>query len=384
MDQGTFDSAVTRLQELLGRLGSRRNLPHAVVAVERCDGSFRWTGAVGHANPDGTPMREDTPFNVASVTKLWIATIVMKLRERGRLTLDDPITAHLPAELVGGLHRLDGTDHTDAITVRNLLAHTSGLPDCLEERPRGRPTVIERLAREGDREWPIEDLLAIARQLRPHFPPQGPEARRVRARYSDTNFQLLIALIERVSGRPFPDAVEELLSRPLALRHTFHPARAPLDASTVPATIWFRDRPLIIPKALASVGDLYSTVGDTSTFLRALLDGRVFEDPASWDEMRRGWIRFGLPRDRAALRSPSWPIEYGLGTMRFRFPFPRVRTPGGTQPTLIGHTGSTGSWLFHCPELDLVLSGTVDQVTAGAVPYRFVPKVLRVFAARSR
>jgi D-alanyl-D-alanine carboxypeptidase len=97
--------------------------------------------------------------------------------------------------------------------------------------------------------------------------------------------------------------------------------------------------------------------------------------------MQQRWNRFGLPLDAAALRAPSWPIEYGLGLMRFQLP--RFLTPLHPMPAVIGHTGSTGSWLFHCPELDVRIAGTVNQATAGAVPYRFVPKLLRALDPRS-
>ena len=100
--------------------------------------------------------------------------------------------------------------------------------------------------------------------------------------------------------------------------------------------------------------------------------------------MQSEWRRFGFPRDAAALRAPSWPIEYGLGIMRFHDPLlkliarmPRVIRPVYPAPPVVGHSGSTGSWLFHCPELDLLMSGTVDQATAGRVPYRLVPKILK-------
>jgi len=368
-----------RLRGLLDRLASRKHVEHAIVAVERLDGSFRWIGVAGNASPVGTPMREDTPFHLASVTKLFIAAAVMKLRERGRVGLDEPISAYLPETLIGGLHRKDGVDRTGDITVRNLLGHTSGLPDCLEERPKGGRSLIERVVREGDMAWTVEDLARIVRDdLTPHFPPQREGAKRQRARYSDTNYQLLIAIVEAVTGLPLDRAFEELLFGPLGLRHTFLPGHAPPEPTPEPATLWFRDRPLQIPLALRSFGDLYGTAGDTLAFLRGLVRGEVFDDPATLAEMQRRWIRFGLPHDRAALRTPGWPIEYGLGMMRFRFRLPRVRTPSGERPALIGHTGSTGSWLFHCPQLDLLLSSTVDQATAGAVPFRFVPKLLRV------
>jgi D-alanyl-D-alanine carboxypeptidase len=91
--------------------------------------------------------------------------------------------------------------------------------------------------------------------------------------------------------------------------------------------------------------------------------------------MQSRWIRFGFPTDRAALRAPNWPIEYGLGIKRFRLP--RVLTPFSPVPPVIGHTGSTGTWLFYCPDLEVFIAGAVNQVTAGPAPYRLLPKVLR-------
>jgi D-alanyl-D-alanine carboxypeptidase len=72
---------------------------------------------------------------------------------------------------------------------------------------------------------------------------------------------------------------------------------------------------------------------------------------------------------------PGWPMEYGLGMIRYRLP--RLFTPFKPVPEVVGHSGVTGSWLFHCPELDIITAGTVDQATAAALPYRFVPRLLR-------
>jgi CubicO group peptidase (beta-lactamase class C family) len=312
------------------------------------------------------------------VTKLHIAAVVMKLCETRQIGLGEPITGCLPPELTEGLHRIDGVDRTGSISVRNLLGHTSGLPDYLEERRPGARSLVEDIVEDGDREWTIDDIVRIVRELTPHFPPQGPEADRPRARYSDTNYRLLVAIVEQVTGRPMHDVLDELILRPLGLERTWLPGHPP-PAGPVPepATLWFGDRTLDIPLAMASFGDLYSTVDDTLRFLRALVRGELFDEQATLAAMRSRWIRFGIPKDRAAIRSPQWPIEYGLGQLRFRFRLPRVRTPGGEVPTLVGHSGSTGSWLFHCPQLDVLLSGTVDQATAGMVPFRFLPKLLR-------
>jgi D-alanyl-D-alanine carboxypeptidase len=62
--------------------------------------------------------------------------------------------------------------------------------------------------------------------------------------------------------------------------------------------------------------------------------------------------------------------------MRFRLP--RLLTPGGAMPPVLGHTGSTGCWLFYCPEWDVLMSGSVEEATAGATPFRIVPRILRI------
>jgi D-alanyl-D-alanine carboxypeptidase len=112
------------LDEALERLVARQGVHHAVLAVERGDRSLTWAGAAGEAEPGGPPMRPDTPFHYASVTKLYTATAVMQLWEQGSVDLDATITAYLPADLTDGLHRLDGVDRSEQVTVRHLLSHT--------------------------------------------------------------------------------------------------------------------------------------------------------------------------------------------------------------------------------------------------------------------
>lgn len=373
-----FDRVAERLRGLLQRLMSRRDIPHVILAVESEDGRFRWCETAGDAAPDGTPMRRDTPFHTASIDKLYTATVVMKLRERGQIDLDEPLGAYLPQTLIRGLHRIGGIDHTDAVTIRHLLSHTSGLADYLEERPKGGQSLMERLLAGGDMAWGIEEIVRIVRDdLPPHFPPQPADAPRQRARYSDTNFQLLNAIIEAVTAQSFHRAFEEMVFRPLKLHHTHvYGLAKPLAPTAEPAVVWAGNRPLNLPLALQSFPSVYSTVGDCLAFLRALVSGTVFDDAATYASMQSRWNRFGLPLDAAALRAPGWPIEYGLGLMRFRLP--RWLTPLRPLPAVIGHTGSTGCWLFHCPSLALLLCGTVDQATAGAVPYRVVPRMLRI------
>jgi D-alanyl-D-alanine carboxypeptidase len=356
-----------RLDAVLERLVSRRGITHAVAGVATLDGSFRWHAAAGTARPDGTPMRPQTPFFLASVTKLYIATAVLQLVERGEVDLDAPFTAYLPAEVTAGLHRLDGVDHTPAITVRHLLSHTSGLPDFLEDRPKGGRSWYRELMDGRDRAWTFQDVVTRTRdELTPRFAPQDLGAPRQRARYSDTGFQLLIAIVEAVTGQGLQTVFEQRILRPLGLRQTYLPGRSrPLDPAPLPAVVYDRRRPLEIPRALVSCLDLVGTVDDTERFLRAFVRGELFADPGTVAVTQERWNRIG------------YPLRYGLGTMRF--PINRLMGPGRRPATLIGHSGATGSWAFHCPELDVLLTGTVDQVRGRAVPFRAMARFLQAY-----
>jgi D-alanyl-D-alanine carboxypeptidase len=164
------------------------------------------------------------------------------------------------------------------------------------------------------------------------------------------------------------------------MRHTYFAGRSrPLDPTPEPTVLRAGGEPLDIPRLMASIHGMYSTGADLLAFLRGLLHGRLFDDPATLHAMQSTWRRFGFPRDRASLRQPNWPIEYALGTMRFRVP--RIFAPLHPVPAVVGHSGSTGTWLFYCADWDVLLTGSVDEISAGAVPYRVVPKILTILRA---
>ena len=70
-------------------------------------------------------------------------------------------------------------------------------------------------------------------------------------------------------------------------------------------------------------------------------------------------------------------IHYGLGTMYFNVH--RLMTGGRAPLTLVGHAGGTGTWLFHCPELDVHLAGTIDQSKGAAIPFRYLAGFLNAW-----
>lgn len=378
---------VRRLEALLDGLIERKEIHSAVLSVVSGDGAFRWAGARGAMSPDGTPMLPTTPWFIASITKIFIASTVLRMVEERELALEDRLVDRLAASVTDRLHVLDGEDRTDRITVEHLLGHTSGLADFIEDYPAtrrdeeaDRRSLVEILVEDGDRAWTLEDTaLWVRERLAPHFAPQPLDARRVRSRYSDTNYQLLVGIIEARRDAPFFQVLGDLILDPLGLKDTWLPGH-PRGSAPEPdvAALYAGMEVVRFPSFLASIGDLNSTCEDLSRFFRAVVGRRLFRDPGTWRRMQARWRRFSLPLDRAALRQPSWPIEYGLGIMRFRLP--RFLTPFRPVPQVIGHTGSTGTWLFHAPEPGLFLAGAVNQITAGAIPFKVVPGILRVVA----
>ena len=133
---------------------------------------------------------------------------------------------------------------------------------------------------------------------------------------------------------------------------------------------WAGDAPLDRPLALRSFRDLFSTAEETLRCLRALVTGELFDDPATAKRMWQQWNSLGFSLIPTAA---GWPIEYGLA---MRFQAPRLLKPFLPIPTLIGHTGVFGSWLVYAPDSDLYLTGTVDQLTAPAVPFKKLPRLV--------
>ncbi|GAB3662222.1 serine hydrolase domain-containing protein [Glycomyces tarimensis] len=340
---------------------------HANLAIADGKGKLRWSAASGPVGAGDRPLSPDTPFFIASITKRFIITLVLQAHERGEIDLGSPIGGYLPTETITGLHVLGGIDRTSAITVRHLASHTSGLPDHFEKRSGG-PSLYERLAAGQDVAWTFEDMVRTTReQQRPHFAPQNLAAARQKARYSDTGFQLLIRIVESATNRSFADLVRERILRPLGLGRTWLPKqRQPDSATAAPSPLYMKERRVELPSLIESSNDMFSTTGDLLLFQRSLLNGELFDDARTTALLteRRNRLR-NIP-----------VLQYGLGTMFFKVG--RLMSSGRRAVTLVGHSGATGTWLFHCPELDLHLVGTVDQTEGAAVPFRFMARCLNV------
>lgn len=364
-----------KLQTLIENVvSSDKLIQNAVLGVAHDDSEFRWSGAAGCADQARrTPMQPETPFFLASITKMYTASAIMILQERGKLLLGDKISNHLPSALIQGLHRYKGTDYTQRLTIRHLISHTSGLADYSLDRPKHGKNLFERLFTEGDRAFTLQNVVSMVRDdLTPKFPPAVPDQNtglhlRAKAHYSDTNYQLLGAIIEAVTERPLHAVFEDFFFRPLNLTQTYLRGYPRISAAPEPAAIFYKDRALHIDLAMKSVsaqGGLVSTISDSLRFLKALTQGELFARKDTFQTMQQ-WNKL------------FFPLQYGYGLMRFQMP--RLLSPSFASQEFVGHSGSTGSFLYFCKELNLYIAGTINQTERQRTPFPLMLKVAEIF-----
>lgn len=341
-----------KLQKILTETVDNEDLFGVVATVEKGDLSFSWTGSAGNLD-------SEKPYFIASTTKLYITAVLLQLRAEGKISIDDKISVYLSAEELNGLHILNGIDCSGTLTIRHLMAQTSGLPDYFEQKRANGKSLEEELTAGHDQSWSFSEVLTESKKLAPHFKPGEPG----KAWYSDTNYQLLGKIIEKVTGLPVKDVFREIIFNPLNLKHTWLYSD---PADTLPAPFYFENHPLSIPNAMVSFGPdggIVSTSKETMIFLRAFFSGRFFpktdlKEIQSWNDI-------------------FFPLEYGIGISRFKLPW--YFSPISPFPELIGHSGLSGAFAFYCPEKDLLMTGTVNQVARPDLAYKLMLKIAGEF-----
>ena len=350
-----FDDRERRLTDVVDRYSRRADTNEVSFALSRPGEGWAWQWREAEAR---------APIFLASATKLMTTSIVLQLAHERRLRLDDPAARHLGSSMLARLNLAGGVDHGDQITIEQLLAHTSGIPDYFERKRPGGSTLMGELM-QHDRGWDCDEALAMAREMHARFPP-GADAK---AEYSDTNYQLLGRLIEELDGRPFAEALAVRVAEPLGLVDTYLFDQSTIGRFDEVAAFLHGTEPFRIPRAMASFGadgGAVSTALEARRFVEAFFGGELF--PA-----------VDLDRLTATWRRIFAPLRYGIGVMRYAAPKPLA--PIMRFPPMIGHSGASGVVVFRAERGDLHLAGTVNQEQKRSLVYRLMSE-LAVIASR--
>jgi len=291
-------------------------VPGAVVLVWH-NGSVVYRKAFGYRSlePHREVMTVDTIFDLASLTKVVATTTaIMQLVEQGKIRVNDPVAKYLPEFADNG---------KGDITIRDLLIHYSGLPPDLDL---GQP-------------WEGRDTAyRMASAVKPMYPPGS------KFLYSDVNFIVLGALIEKVSGESLEDYCEKHIFLPLRMTHTRFLPPASWKPKIAPTQYDQQGKMLrgIVhdPTArrmggVAGQAGLFSTADDLSKFAVALLQGSSVLSPLAIEKMTTPQ----QPPTSDLLRGFGWDIDSPFSSNRGSL------LPVGS----FGHTGFTGTSLWIDP-----------------------------------
>ncbi|MFD9650880.1 serine hydrolase domain-containing protein [Streptomyces mirabilis] len=293
------------VQKGLNALVHTDGVPAALAGVKDRDGHTRtYTAGVGDL-ATGAKVPRDGQVRIGSNTKTFTAVAVLQLVGEGKIGLDAPVDTYLR-----GLVRGDGIDGRH-ITVRQLLQHSSGLPN------------YSKYLSDDIRYYDPRELLDLALQHKADFAPGTSWA------YSNTNYLVAGLIVQKVTGRPLAEEIDQRVIKRIGLRHTYfpvpgeetirehHPRGYYQDSAGAPlvdATEWD-------PSWAWAAGQMVSTNSDLNRFFTALLAGRLLPK-AQLDQMRTT-VPASYPFPAGA--------RYGLGL---------VSTPLSCGGVYWGHGGS--------------------------------------------
>lgn len=301
------------------------------------------------------------PFYTASITKMLTATSIGILKDDKKLNFEDKIAQYFPEILMSHLHVLDDKDYSKDITIAQLLQHTSGLPDYFSDSTSdGSPNIINQLLIDTNESWSAQEMIQFTKEkMKPHFiPGKG-------YHYTDTEYVLLALIIEKVSGLSLDKFFQQYIFQPLKMDSSYINLKSkPLKNQLPMAKFYVGEMELSSLQSLSADwggGGLVSTTQDLIKFFEAYNNDEIV-------------------KKKTRLAMQDWVyetvgMEYGFGIRKVSFK-DLLKTDKDLQ--VIGHSGSTASFLWYCPQLDTYIVGALNQLEASKSTLNLVYDILKV------
>lgn len=284
----------------------------------------------------GAPITPDTPFGLASITKMLVATLTLIYAERGLIDLDSPALSMVEdaGPLLKHIENRKFRKNLEAATLRDLLSHRSGLPDYWDSQ-----AFYRAWRRQEDKQWRHLEILDWAGKLKPVCDVGQC------FRYADTNFVILGLLLERKFGKDLHLLLREEIFAPLGMTCTWMFFEEAAPPGCPPVAHSYEGRLDVTANRLQSAdwagGGLYSTLADQTRFLEALFLRRSLLNEDSLDEMTR-WYSSDLGHGES----------YGLGLYKVAV---------GDGMTLLGHMGVHNAFSYLWLESGILFTGSLNQ-----------------------
>lgn len=348
----TMEEANAHLTKVFSKLAKEDEAYSGVQFKLHSEGKdYRFEFAEGQMDR-GEGLELDTPFHIASVGKLFTATMIYQLEEEGKISLKDGISQYLDPQMIKPLFRYEGVDYADQVTLDQLLSHTSGVADYFGGPVKSGKTMETLLLENPEKLWQPKELIDFSAKNQVPIGKPG----EVYA-YSDTGYILLGLLIEAVTKDSFEDNLKTRIFEPLNMQDTYMALRQePLSGEAKPiADLWLKGSELGKTQALSvdwAGGGLISTLDDLMAFNKALFGGQLISKEA-------------LELVFASTHQFEGGIYNGAGGMSLHFDkfMPLLKLP-----VLKGHIGVLSTYLFYdeSTQTHMVMNlGSTDKMVDG-------------------
>ncbi len=301
---------------------------------------------------DGTLANQKQANHMASVGKLFTATVIGMLHDKGLISFNDKISNYLDSTILNKLHIYKGRDYSGEITVKHLLTQTSGLNDVffpllkqMTQNPEIKMTVKEAI------EWGKQNLKPVGRPGQRHY-------------YTDTNYYLLGIIIENITKRPFHETVHDMILEPLNMENSYiNGFSKPRKKNKYPpAHIYLNNINFIENKRVAQIdyagGGIVAPLDELLIFMKALT-GHKLVMPDTLNQMIYDDIKMGFP---------AIGFDYGYSIWK-----PKAI------PLLMpkkffcwGCVGITGAFMFFHPQTETYVIGTFNDKSYTSKALRFM------------
>ncbi|MCX6688531.1 MAG: serine hydrolase [Methanoregula sp.] len=332
----------TDLQGIISSGITKAGVPGIQIAISTPQ--WTWNSAAGNSSlSPAIPAQPDMRFVIASVTKSFTGVAIAKLVDDGKLSLDDPINRWLPEDVAKKI------PNSSAITVRQLLDHTSGIADYDEMG------IIDTELESPDAPVSYQTAMWQGISASPLYPPGAGYT------YSNVNYILLTLVIDKAAGVPYEDYMTRNIFVPAGMNDTFihrtnqipGPHMECID--TIGNTSTMKDYTNVYIQFDRGAGDIVSTAADLNRFHHALQTGQLIS--------RQSLARMQEPAPQSIVVTPipgsgNLTSGSGLGYSIMRYPPSYNLTLYGHQG---GYPGSSTFW-FYWPEKDTYISFNVNSM----------------------